>query len=798
LSEGASPVERESTRRRVEDPVPPLELGPATREVLAAEVDNNTHPLVRAVQWAREDVKNAHHFEHDHGTWDGRWSLPSRAVVETMETLGMPWPSGGHQHEACTTAAHGKELKWSEMEEKVRDEFREAAVDQWSKWMENNAIQVLSLGESRAVIQELTRRNELQRILRPRFVLTDKNSSLRTPERDLPLKANARLVVPGFKDLANLQGELRKDAPTGSRLGQHLLFSIGAFFPNWRLLGADVRAAFLKGDPYVSRELYIQCTNPKIGPTIPLPAGCLGRVVKGVFGLADAPREWYLRLSKEAERQGWQKSSLDAALWFKWSEKDGKLCGMLIAHVDGLLCVGDEEAESSLLALGDVLGFGSIERDDFQWCGKHIRKCKDTGEIKISMVPYHQSLKPVVVGRERRKDPSALLTPGEIKKLKGILGSLQWLVAQLRFDISFQVSSLQSETPTVGTLLRANKCLVETKKDYDYEMTFKSVDFARGGILVVADAALGNVDSKGDSTGPPGTKVHSQSCYAVLLADAEMMRGKLGTFNTLDFRSHRIPRVCRSSYAAETLGVEEGLDAGELARGFLAEALGADVTRKDAWFQVCRVPLLGCTDAKDCFDRLTQDTGVGTQKSLSFTLASLRQQLRRPNTYFRWTATMNNFVDAGTKLMDNSTLRRVLREGSWSVEYNAEFTKQTSKALKEVTDAENLPGRAMEPRDEALLRHIHAVSESPGWHFSDGVGIHVARSAKSLRSPAPRFSLRDFPYRTSLGEYRFKGALHWRVLEEGQDLRDLANPQGQLEERSRCLVSFYHNGLQAT
>ena len=57
---------------------------------------------------------------------------------------------------------------------------------------------------------------------------------------------------------------------------------------------------------------------------------------------------------------------------------------------------------------------------------------------------------------------------------------------------------------------------------------------------------------------------------------------------------------------------EEGLDAAELARGFLAEVLGGDVTRKNAWFQVTRVPLLGCTDAKDCFDRLTQDTGFGT------------------------------------------------------------------------------------------------------------------------------------------------------------------------------------------
>ena len=126
----------------------------------------------------------------------------------------------------------------------------------------------------------------------------------------MPPKVNARPVVPRFKDLANLQGDLRKDAPTGSRLGQHLLFCNGACFANWKLLGADVRAAFLKGDFYVSQELYIQCTNPKLRPAIPLPAGCLGRVVKGVFGFADAPREWYLRLSKEAERQGWQKSSL--------------------------------------------------------------------------------------------------------------------------------------------------------------------------------------------------------------------------------------------------------------------------------------------------------------------------------------------------------------------------------------------------------------------------------------------------------------------------------------------------------
>ena len=786
LSDGANRDEREAKRRATN-----VTLNTESINVLAAEINENTHPLVLAAHWAREDVKNAHHFEADHGTWDGRWSLPSRMVVETQEMLGIPWPSGG-AFEVNTTAAKSKGMSWNEMTDEVKDKFRDAAQDQWGKWVENQAIEVLGPAESKAILQELYRKNEENKVLKPRFVLTDKNSSLRTEDNPLPLKANARIVVPGFKDLANLRGELRKDAPTGSRLGQHVLFAVGAANPHWRLLGADVRAAFLKGDPYVTRELYLTSTDPKKGPTIPIPEGCLARVLKGVFGLADAPREWYLRLAREMDIEGWSKSALDGALWIMWSNDKSSPIGMVIAHVDDLLFMGDDVAEQSLMRLGQKLGFGSIEKEDFTWCGKRIEKTKE-GEIKISMKPYHQQLQPVQVSRERRKDPSAALNPGEVRRLKGILGSLQWLVAQLRFDLAFQVSSLQSETPTVGALLRANKCLVEAKRDWDFELVFRNIDYKVGGIMVVSDAALGNVNAAGDSNVPPYEKVHSQSCYAVMLCDKDMMDGHWGKFNLLDFRSHRIARVCRSSYSAETLGAEEGLDAAELARGFLAGVLGVDVTAKDAWFKVTKVPLVGVTDAKDCYDRLTSDTGFGTQKSLSFTLASLRQQLRRPNTGFRWTATMNMWVDSGTKLMDNSAMRKVLRTGEWSIEFNTEFTKQTSKGKKASDVVQLLPGRSLEVRDEQLMEHVRYVAESPGWHFRDGVGIHVAQGAKSYRSPAPRFAIRDFPFRSTLAEYRFKESLVWRILEENQDLRDLANLQAQMDSRCRRLVTFFRS-----
>ncbi len=195
-------------------------------------------------------------------------------VVETQKMLDIPWPSGG-AFEVNTKAAKSKEMISQHMTDDAKDRFRDAAQDQWGKWLENQAIEVLGPAESKAIRQELHRKNEENKILKPRFVLTHNNSALRTDDNPLPLKANARIVVPGFKDLANLRGELRKDAPTGSRLGQHVLFSIGAAHPHWRLLGADVRAAFLKGDLCVTRELYLTATDPKKGPTIPIPEGCL-------------------------------------------------------------------------------------------------------------------------------------------------------------------------------------------------------------------------------------------------------------------------------------------------------------------------------------------------------------------------------------------------------------------------------------------------------------------------------------------------------------------------------------------
>lgn len=391
LSEGAAEERESKAARRA---FVPLVLGGRSIDVLMAEQDSCIHPLLRAVR--QDDLCNHHLEEPDHGSWDGRWTLPSRGTWEVFEMGGV---SPHEIYQTQTGAGKHKEMRWAHMDEETRQQFRLATDDQWSKWVDNNAIEVLNLQESKAIYQDLERKGELDRILKPRLVLTDKNASLRTPDCPLPLKASSRIVIPGYKDLANLQGELRRDAPTGSRLAQHLLFCIAGAHPDWKLRSADVRAAFLKGDPYIKRTLFIVGTDGSKGPSVPIPQGCVARVLKGVFGLADAPREWYLRLNRELQQEKWQRSMLDGALWYYWIDStDGKnkeLGGVIVGHVDDLLFTGTDAALASLLRLGDILGFGSVEEENFQWCGKRIFRDANAREIVINMSTYHQQLKTV-------------------------------------------------------------------------------------------------------------------------------------------------------------------------------------------------------------------------------------------------------------------------------------------------------------------------------------------------------------------------------------------------------------------
>ena len=279
-----------------------------------------------------------------------------------------------------------------------------------------------------------------------------------------------------------------------------------------------MKSAFLKGERYIDgvRELSLRNVETKDGsPALPT-GGRLSKIVKGVFGFSDAPREWYLRLKKSLKREKWSQSAMDAATFFLWSGGERpELLGMMCCHVDDLLFSGSEEAWASVGRLGEELGFGSVEKNDFVYCGKRVAQDLNTGVISVSMEAYVDNLVPIHVAASRRRDMDSALNPGETRQLRGLVGSLQWLVAQVRADMGYHLSVLQAESPTVATMLKANLLVTEFKATKNFMLKFRPMNLEGAGIVVVSDASLGNVTRAGAVGEKPLERVYSQSCYTV-------------------------------------------------------------------------------------------------------------------------------------------------------------------------------------------------------------------------------------------------------------------------------------------
>jgi hypothetical protein len=101
-------------------------------DIFASLGDPSVHPLVHIYDGACLDrIRPLESRVNDHGSWHGRWHLPSRSEWETRSGLGLSWPTGSDDvedsHEACAVQAARKEYHWKSMNDEQKVKFREAA-----------------------------------------------------------------------------------------------------------------------------------------------------------------------------------------------------------------------------------------------------------------------------------------------------------------------------------------------------------------------------------------------------------------------------------------------------------------------------------------------------------------------------------------------------------------------------------------------------------------------------------------------------------------------------------------------
>ena len=232
-----------------------------------------------------------------------------------------------------------------------------------------------------------------ERVIRSRMVIVNKKQLLNGFE------PKGRLCVGGHRD-PDL-GKYDAASPTALSVVHALLLCIATTL-GWKVAIADVTAAFLQG-------LELPRTDPLF---VQIPSGCppeiaeylkwrLGpdnrsdifEATKGIFGLSESPRLWYLKFRETLKDIGFSESKLVPCLFMKHNSR-GELIGLVTLHVDDALLAGSHEVEEDWKTLQTRLKFGSWTdlKEGGKFLGRVMRQSDDRHTVTVDMNLYCQAL----------------------------------------------------------------------------------------------------------------------------------------------------------------------------------------------------------------------------------------------------------------------------------------------------------------------------------------------------------------------------------------------------------------------
>ena len=549
-----------------------------------------------------------------------------------------------------TGKAVRSEISLKDLSPEDRAKYDVSMAKEWSSWQKFNAVEVLSPQQ----IEDLP---EDAKIIGTRWVHTDKNQKKRLMsaalqgrtgksqaqiQKEFPLEAKSRLVVQGHQETDT---GIRSDSPTASLLAFNLVCAV-AVIQKWIVMACDASTAYLQSNG-ISRLLLLRPPRPP--PPGILPHDLL-RALGSIYGTKDAGRAWWKKLYKTLRYYNWIMSRLEHALFFL--VVDGKLCGILITHVDDLFCAGEgKQFHDSIEAMQKDI-YLKINKGKFRFCGKNVFQ-RDDFSIEVDQYDAIEAIDYMVFAADRRKMVNSPLTEAEQSLFRGLIGQMGWVTRQSRPDLMVNVSvAAQSmSSPKVKDVINLNKAVKALKESYEAKWNFiynDEMTLENCCVFVFADSSFAN-----------GENLKSQCGFITGLSVSALKDGSSCPIMILETYSGSIKRVCRSTLAAESNGFLNGVEAGDYLRTLLME-----ITHPGEF-----------TDAKSLEQTLNRDAGQPTDKRVRI-LVSQVKELIGENTYEDdsdafaiWTDTSQMLADVLTKLgCERESLLHALECGRWQLE----------------------------------------------------------------------------------------------------------------------------------
>ena len=460
--------------------------------------------------------------------------------------------------------------------------------------------------------------DEGQQAVSCRWVYTEKENP------DGSTRVKARLVARGFEEkMVNK----KVDSPTCSRQGLRLGL-IAAICMKWELHVMDISSAFLQGNT-LKRTVYVR---PPMGMC---ESGKIWKLKRCLYGLSDAPREWYDRVCQEMKTLGATVSLYDKSV-FIWQENNN-LVGVVITHVDDFEYCGTLKWQDKVIQkLYQTFKISKNEKGSFKYVGLNIEQ--DSERIFIDQIDYCSDLKEIQLSIERKRQLEEPLTEEEKKALKSVGGQILWTTSQTRPDSAYdgcQISNI-GDDPRVKSILEANKAIRKLKTDQlkiIYPFMGKPENLK---VIAYGDGSHASL--------PSGA---SQGGNLIFLS------GENGKAAPIVWRSKRLDRVTKSPLATEVSAVADAADHGHLVAAMTQEL-----------FCLKRLPEIELiTDSRSLQEHL-ESKKIIKDPRLRVDVARLREMNELGEITIKWVPSEMQLADSLTKRgASTDLLRKVLATG---------------------------------------------------------------------------------------------------------------------------------------
>lgn len=518
-------------------------------------------------------------------------------------------------------------------------EFSEPKVKEWAAWQRNDSFEwVKDEGQPRVRCRwVLTKR----RVFTKQQLVKILKKEIDVSTVPMVVKVKARLTPQGTVNQDPEREHIECESPTADKISIRCLLSLAAN-GDWDIETFDVSEAFLQQLPMkdlegiVKRGLYVSPPNEFKRP------GYLMKMKKAACGFADAPRRWFMTSDKVLKEIGFKSSKIDPATYYLRLEdsetKEQKLHGMICLHVDDGLCAGDKIFRERLAKYYATFKVNPEKGSEgtVEYTGAEL--AKSDGLISMSQKLYSAYIAEpeLKIPGERMKQPDEPLNELEINALRQYCGMLGWPSNISRPDLASETNMLQTSmsNPKISDLKTAQKLFRKLKATGDSRLDYINVKGSGGSCLMMfSDASNHNLKDE------EGNKTQSQAGWVLVAAELgnDDMMPIHPKANILGWRSFKIKRTCRSSFAAETIAAVEAADA-LIFTGYLYEELTGRNIRK---FLV--------VDSMNLKDHTCQFNNNLTERRLKIDMYSLKENVTQGEFKILWIDDQENVADAMTK-----------------------------------------------------------------------------------------------------------------------------------------------------